>query len=176
MFEILQAFETARHEKNKLLRFFLMRHVRRKLKTSFFEKFNKSIKYRELKPSKELLEEFNQFFNCTDWFGRVSMRYAIEPQPFMMDVKNNNIYISYHHYRIKYSFLEDTCNIDIHNYDTGKSVLIHPDIDDVFYGYFGVIILIAIYNYCVTYIYGGDSKLYIYDHHYLGLIHVQYFN
>ena len=105
MFEILQAFETSRHEKNKLLRFFLMRHVRRKLKTSFFEKFNKSIKYRELKPSKELLEEFKQFFDCTDWLGRASLLYSIEPQPIMMDVKNNNICISYHHYKIKYSFL-----------------------------------------------------------------------
>lgn len=173
MFEILQAYETANNENNKLLRFFYLRHVRRKLKSSFFEKFNDNISYKYITLNKELLTEFNQFFNCTNTQVFYDKN---QPEPFVMGVVDGNMFIYYHHYRIKYTFLENTCDIEIYNSDSGKVVLIHPDIDREFDHYFGEIILIAIYNYCVTYIYGNRNRdLYMYDYKWLEIIHTMYF-
>ena len=63
MYEILQAFEMTKSEKNPVLRTIYMIYVRHKLKTSFFQDYKARIHCMPF--DKNMIEEFNQFFNCT---------------------------------------------------------------------------------------------------------------
>lgn len=157
MFELLQLYETAKHEKNKVLRFFYLNHVRRSLKNKYFNKFKFNILSNMISLDENLLAEFAQFYGCMNYIKRGG-------DPYMISISESAdlIYVRYQQYLLKYKLLENTCDIDIGNSDLNKSILIHPADKETFYsGLFAVIILMAIYNYCVAYIYGENSKLYI---------------
>ena len=137
MFELLQAYETATNEKNKFLRKVYTKYVQHKLKKSFFEKFD--IDNIELTDS--LIEEFKQFFCCTPSTVKTG-----NPKVFYIS-SYGSFYIDYDIYHIRFSFLEDHCDIEIDiNTDKIKTIVIHPE-NELFYSSFWVIIiLMAIYN------------------------------
>lgn len=174
MFELLQAYETAKNEKNKFLRFFYVNHVKHKLKKDFFEKFAYNIN--NFGTDKELIEEFYNFFDCT--YDGIHTRMNTSKSPYITYASGifSKIHIRYgNQYEIKFKIFEDS--IDIELIDIQKSIIvsIHPD-NKVFYdSLFSRIIIMAIYNYCVAYIYGKYSKLFINDDRYINQILNMYF-
>jgi hypothetical protein len=168
MFEILRAYETAKNEKNKFLRKVLLYYTRRNLKKSFFQKFKDNIKTMEL--NKNLIVEFRQFYNCTDLTP-----YKGIPHIFYIS-SYGSIYIEYGEYTIRFSFLENNCDIEIDvNTVSDKTVVIHPEYNVFYESFWKEIILIGIYNYSVQYIYGEKTDLFIYDKSYLDIIKRTYF-
>ena len=176
MFELLQAYETATHEKNKVFRFVYTKYVRHKLKTVFFKKFKNSIYSIEL--DKNLIEEFKQFYSCTYDVAHYLIPRADAPsiRPYVDYITGKGtIYVHYDKYRIKYAFLDDSCDIEIDTkYGKESALLVHPE-NDIFYeSFYSEILIIAIYNYCVSYIYGSKSKLFIEDDTYMKNLRVVY--
>ena len=174
MFELLQAYETATHEKNKVFRFVYTKYVRHKLKTAFFKKFRNSIY--NIKLDKNLIEEFRQFYMCTHHNIRTPKVVYVNSIPFVdMFSVFSTIHIKYDIYHMKYKFLDDSCDIKIENrYAVDVELSVHPE-NEIFYeGFYAEILIIAIYNYCVAYIYGTKSKLYISDSTYINKIRAIY--
>lgn len=167
MFELLQTYETANHEKNDILRFIYIKYIRHKLKSSFFGPFKKSIKSMRL--NKELLDEFFQFYQCTQ-INTVFRYDNTELRPTINFVSEyGSINIFYYDYRIKFNIFNDHCNITVEPY-FDMPITIHPEISSFYSGFFAEIIIMAIYNYCVRYIYGNKSKLYVNDMSYIYMI------
>lgn len=171
MFEILQVFETAKHEKNKYLRKLYTKYTQYKLKKVFFKKMKYNIKYMEL--DNNLLREFKQFYLCTR--GNVG-QYKGNSRIFLVSDDPYNLFmIDYYDYTIHFLFLEEGCDIEINKMISHKSVLIHPEYDEVYSSFWKEIILSAIYNYCVWYIYGKESNLYINTKSYIDILKSKYF-
>lgn len=168
MFELLQAYETANNEKNKVLRFFYLKHVRKTLKKTFFKPFKDSICNMTL--DKALLDEFSQFYQCTNHDVYTGLN---KEEPNLHYLLENIFYIFYNEAYIRYKFMENNCDIDI-EFATGYTVSTHPE-NEVFYtSILATIILMAIYNYCVSYIYGKNNELYISDNSYIETIKSMY--
>ena len=170
MFELLQAYETAVHEDNIFLRFIYKKYVRHKLKSVFFYPFKERMHYIEF--NKDLIEEFTQFFNCThkDVFTGTN-----KENPYMFYISSlNTMSIYYDMYLIRFKFMENNCDIEVER-PNGKTVSIHPENEKFYSSFFSEIILMAIYNYCVSYIYGKNSKLYIKHNYYIEQIRSMYY-
>ena len=166
MFEVLQAYETAIHEKNILLRFIYTNRVKRSLKKTFFKKFKASI--RNMKLEKSFIEEFNQFHECTKIINNKD--FCVYQLSY-----NKNLYINYYRYELKFKFLERNCDVEIRDKRSNRAVVLHPE-DATFYSsLFSKIILSAVYNYCVLYVYGEQSDLFIDDDKYVESIKSMYF-
>jgi len=170
MFELLNAYETAKHEKNEFFRFFYVRYVRHKLKNSFFKPFKEVLGNMTL--DKKLLEEFRQIFNCVGIPGtencdtlKIKIRFV---------GSSGAIYLSYYDYDISYRDKGDHYDIFIEN-EQYRQISIHPEVDNFENSIYAAILLMAIYNYCVTYIYGKHSKLYINDDIYVEKLKYMYF-
>lgn len=175
MFELLQAYETATHEKNKVFRFVYTKYVRHKLKTAFFKKFRNSIY--SIKLDKNLIEEFRQFYNCAySDVESLGANFSWTTTPYIDFITQiGTVHVYYEKYRIKYKFLDDSCDIEIEEkHGLEDSLLVHPE-NDIFYeSFYAEILIIAIYNYCVSYIYGSKSKLFIEDDTYMKNLRVVY--
>ena len=170
MFELLQAYETAKNERNHIFRLFYTSYVKHKLKKSFFKPFKNSINGMILNES--LIEEFYQFFDCT---SKNVYTGTNDENPYTFYASSTSgIYIYYDEYFLKFKFMENNCDINIEK-STGQSVFIHPENEKFYSGFFAEIIIMAIYNYCVSYIYGKYSKLYINHNSYLDKINSMYF-
>ena len=172
MFELLQAYETARHEKNTLFRFIYTRYVRHRLRSSFFIPFKNNINGVIL--NRELIDEFNQFYDCTHFNNFNNIDTVItgvnKENPYMNYITESRCMIIYYDmYRIVFRFAENVCDIDVER-PNGKTVSVHPENKRFYTGFFAEIIIMAIYNYCVTYIYGKHSDLYINDDRYIEVL------
>ena len=172
MFELLQAYETAKHEKNKVLRFFYTKYVRHKLKTSFFDKLRYNIYHMNLKLDRALIDEFIQFYRCVFDIVKIG---EPEYRPYLIEFSqlwNINIACQDNNH-IRYRFLDDSCDIEVIDYKQG-SVIRHLEYDAFYISIYAEILIIAIYNYCVSYIYGSKSKLFIEDDTYMKNLRVVY--
>lgn len=170
MFELLQAYETAKHEKNTALRFIYKNYVRHKLKSVFFEPFKDRIHCMEF--NKDLIEEFTQFYNCTNSNVITGCN---KENPYVFCISRlNTMSIFYDVYVIRFKFMDTVCNIEVER-PNGKTVSIHPENEKFYTSFFAEIIFMAIYNYCVTYIYGKNSRLYINNDLYIEKIKSMYY-
>ena len=167
MFELLNAYETARNEKNEFFRFFYIRYVRHKLKKSFFKPFKEIINSMAL--DKKLLVEFRQLFNCVGVQDPNNLNYT--HINFVLD--NGDIMVSYYDYTILYMDKENHYDIQIENMN--RNIIIHPENAVFEHSLFSIILIMAIYNYCVTYIYGKYSSLHIDNYKYVETIKSTYF-
>jgi hypothetical protein len=174
MFELLNAYEPAKNEKNKVLRYFYLKYVRYKLKKSFFIPFRAMIKNSTSDDKlldNNLLLEFAHFFNCVEQYVSIE------------DLKSShiNIYfatwshfrVNYYGYNIEYTDRYPTYNIDVVNIH-GKHITLHPEHKIFESSIWASIIIMAIYNYCVTYVYGKDSDLFINNDYYSEVINSMY--
>ena len=171
MFELLQAYETAKHEKNIVLKFIYKNYVRYRLKSAFFRPFRERIHSMEF--NNDLLEEFNQFYNCTSKLVYTGVNNE-EPYIFYISSDSNVYIITYNNYQFRFKFLENNCDIEVER-DDGKILSIHPENKKFYSSFFSKIILMAIYNYCVSYIYGKNSKFYINNNYYVEHIKSMYY-
>lgn len=164
MFELMRAYETARNEKNKFLRFIYTKYTKYKLKKVFFNKFN----ILNMEINKELVFEFFQFFRCTyeEVMDNMNEKY---PYFCTVDIGRHIMYIQYYDYFINIKVRNDRYDIEILNDYSDRGVTIHPNNEYINLSPIREIILISIYNYCVSYIYGLNSDLYM--HHTSTYIH-----
>ena len=158
MFEILRAFETAKNEKNKFLRSFLIRYTRHKLKSSFFERFN----VEDIPLTRELLSEFVQFCECTGIASSDS-----EPFPYYTDIEKVTIHLSYNIYLLSIKVKSNEYEIEVTATLKNASVTMSMDEEKLNLNFLKEIFLMAIYNYCVAYIYGKKSSLYKWEPKYI---------
>lgn len=159
MFELMRVHEAAKNEKNKFLRYFLLKYSNYRLKKSFFNKFD--IKSPDFEINKDFFTEFFQFYNCT---SNDVMCKTLYPRILNIDVHRNLIVVNYKYFRIYATIKDDECIIGISKYmiDVAKTT-ISIDYKIFKHNILGTIILMAIYNYCVSYIYGLNSDLYMDD-------------
>lgn len=158
MFELMKAIETAKNEPNRFLRFIYLKYVRYTLKHTFFKKFDVNT----IKIDKNFLSMFKQFRDCHISRDEV---YGTSHDPFvneMHNVNSNTFIVVYHmgylivlypamdEYEIQIVYYNDTskCN-DICRFSTPNPPLFLKEI-----------IITAIYNYCVEYVYGSKSDLF----------------
>lgn len=166
MFELVRAFETAKSEKNKFLRFICVNYTKHKLKSVFFKKFD----INSIEITKEFLEEFFQIYNCisSEMFGYTNTKYPIV---IGTTAEYKYIYISYYDFNIDIKVLNNEFNVEIIDPETNGVTTIHPEMRYLNLSPLRPIILIAIYNYCVAYIYGKNSKLYKKNMDYLNYLY-----
>lgn len=167
MFELFKAYETAKSEKNKFLRKVYIKYTRYRLKRSFFDKFDLS----NIEFNKNLLQEFFQLYNCTKDFvnENINVNY---PFISVTNIDNGKFSVNYFSYNIFITLAYDEYNTDIIGNDYGGRMITHLVFNDksTNYAYVKKIILMAIYNYCVSYIYGYKSNLYKDDESYVNKI------
>lgn len=158
MFELVRAYETARNEKNKFLRFIYTKYTKYKLKKVFFDKFFNVYGIVNADISKELLFEFFQFFQCTydEVIDNMNEKY---PYISTIDIGRHILYIQYYDYFISVKVRNERYDIEIVSDHNHNGITIHPDNKYINLSPIREIILISIYNYCVAYIYGLDSDL-----------------
>ena len=158
MFELMRARESAKNERNKFLRYFLMKYTEIRLRSIFFNRFD--IKSPDLVINKEFFDEFFQFYNCTKDGTASNFNYA---QIIDINIERQMMIVRYKNHRFYITMNSDECTIVIKQYHFEEDTLSTTIIVD--YNIFksnipGTIILMAIYNYCVSYIYGVKSNLY----------------
>ena len=153
MFEILKIFETIKNIENPVVRMIYMKYTKYRLKKIFFDKF---ITNTDL--SNELFYEFFQFFKCTYESIGINDKY-----PFVCNVDNDChiLYIEYYDFDINIKILDKSYDIIIKSISRGyDTTTLHTEIRYLKLTPFREIILMTIYNYCVSYIYGLGSNLY----------------
>lgn len=153
MFEILKIFETIKNIDNPIVRMIYMKYTKYRLKKIFFNKFIETIDL-----SNELLYEFFQFFKCTFENMDINNKY-----PFVcnVDIDHCILYIEYYDYNIQIKIHDNSCDIEVkYRYKRYTTVSLQTDIRHLNLTPFREIILMTIYNYCVSYIYGLESNLY----------------
>lgn len=174
MFEILKAVETAKSEKNKLLRFFYLNYVKFKLKNTFFKRFDVYMLFNDIRNTRQLLGEIWQMTTCQ---GKCRVGLGLNSKtyhPYINYINNytlafDHIFICVNYYGfeiglsinhdefiVKVNWLHDDSSIESWTY-TGPNLPY----------YIKEIIFMAIYNYCVGYIYGKESKLFKDDESYI---------
>lgn len=153
MFEILKIFETIKNIDNRIVRMIYMKYTKYRLKKIFFNKFIETMDI-----SNELLYEFFQFFKCTFESMDINDKY-----PFVcnIDIDRCILYIEYYDFNIQIKILSNSYDIEIKSRQKEyKATTIHTEIRYLNLTPFREIILMTIYNYCVSYIYGLESNLY----------------
>lgn len=156
MFELVTAYEIAKSEENPILRKLCIMYTKNKLKNVFFKKFD----IHHISITDGFLNELYQLYDC------IGYRFINEEYPYIKRIsENRSIFIKYYEYDILITVLRNQYNIDISK-DNTHTITIHPDKKyfDVFF--IKEILLMVIYNYCVSYIYGENSDLYIDDDSY----------
>lgn len=152
MFEILKIFETIKNIDNAIVKMIYMKYTKYRLKKIFFNKFI------EMNISNELLYEFFQFFKCT--FENIDIN---DKCPFVrnVDIDRCILYIEYYDFNIQFKILDNSYDIEVkYKYKRHDTVSLHTEIRYLNLTPFREIILMTIYNYCVSYIYGFESNLY----------------
>lgn len=167
MFELFRVYETATNEKNKLLRTMYTKYAKAKLKSIFFKKFN--IHNESLEVNRDLLLEFFQLYQCICDKVVINDEY---PHVYKIDSKKEILCIRYYNFEITIKMINDEYNINIdckrdYSSETIFSLSFHPDTKYLNMTFLREIILMTIYNYCVSYIYGKNSELYIDDRKYI---------
>ena len=153
MFEILKIFETIKNIDNPIVRLLYMIYTKYRLKKIFFKKFitNTNI-------SNELLYEFFQFFKCT--FENIDLNDKY-PLVCNVDIDRCILYIEYYNFIIHIKIIDKSYDIIVKSRTKGyDTTTIHTEIKYLNLTPFREIILMTIYNYCVSYIYGFESNLY----------------
>lgn len=167
MFELVKAYELAKNEEDKYLRFIYIKYTKWKLKHCFFKKFdiyNTRLDY-------SLFLEAIQIYNC------ISDECDIDEfiYPIINRAKDNKILIIFHQYVIKIILLNKTYfQIDIENTDNDTMYSSTINEDGINNHFFKQIFFMAIYNYCVLYVYGKNSKLYLDNKSYIKNIYDLY--
>ena len=172
MFELVRAYEVAKNEENKLLRYFYLRYTKRKLKRIFFDKFN----IETITLNRDLIREFLQVYSSieqdrvTRIHSRVNNTY---PHIFSANIQTESIEMRYYGFGIRIQIIGiNDFNVSILFTPTNLSdFTIYPDTRYLNISVFKPIILMAIYNYCVSYIYGYESDLYIDNHQYIDTLY-----
>lgn len=159
MFELMKAYEIANSEENKLLRSIYLAYTRIVLKRSFFNKFGLDL----MDIDKDLLNEFIQLYNCVNESVTVDRAF-----PYIEKIINNNqIFIKYYYFKICISYVILDYQIIIIDEMNDNAYISLQLTEDQLNSYpYKEIIFMAIYNYCVSYIYGftkinmfmGDTK------------------
>ena len=164
MFELMKVFEIASNEENKYLRFIYQKYARYKLRHSFFKKFSiKNIHFNDL-----FLKEFCQFYNCID-----SSIVFNEKYPYIghINIDIELLYIYYYDYRIKFTHTgRGEYNIEIIDANKMNTIRLFKSETSLNNFFIKEIILMGIYNICVSYIYGKESDLYIDDKRYIKML------
>lgn len=162
MFEILRAYELAKNEKNKLFRFFYTKYTKYKFKR-IFDKMSDIISTEsniELFVNEELINEFIQFVNCT--FDDIDLN---KSYPYLRYISKYNVILC------QYGNIHIGLKIINHELYYTIQMLNVPEDDKRVYessnGFSNKLLLRStftiMYNYCVSYVYGKNSKLYIYS-------------
>lgn len=155
MLELVKAYEIAKGEQNKFLRYVYIKYTKYKLKKSFFNKFDF-----KLTANEDLLNEFIGMYKCINDHVNINKSY-----PYVEDINfSNEIHISYCYFSIYLSYIHSNFKINIVDHGNNNSNLtIQLDENEFNKSSYKAILIIAIYNYCVSYIYGYKSKLYVHD-------------
>lgn len=150
MFELLMAYETAKSEKNKFVRWFLLKYTRHKLKHMFFDNYD-IIKNMQI--DNGLFNEIIQFFNTTK--HEVSYN-NYTPRIIEASMKTSTLYIDFMGYKVDIQIIDKYCDIRVK--DNTRDILYHRDLQFLNLSLFREIIILTIYNYCVLYILGPKSN------------------
>lgn len=159
MFELFRAYELAKNEKNKYIRFFCINYTKYKLKRVFFSKYKKLIINGHMRLSVDLLNEFNQFYECT--YNHTAIRLC---HPHIYKLTNNNV--------LQVFFYNKLIGVRVNtDHSIVGTISSKDDVHEVFdlednsvnhYTYLvSDMVTRAMYNYCVSYIYGSRSSLYL---------------
>ena len=175
MFELAKAYEIARTEKNKFLRFFYLIYTKRKLKSSFFDKFD----IEKMVINKDFLMEFLYIYKSIGFTDQDKIYLKINkkyPHVILVDPQLQWIELEYYGFGIDIKIVsDDNFNISIlRTPKTTDSITHHIDTAVLNMSMFKPIILMTIYNYCVSYIYGYNSSLYIDDKQYIDRLYDLY--
>lgn len=168
MFELFRVYELAKNETNKLFRFFCIKYVKHELKHKFFDRYKKSIEEERIKLNPDLLNEFIQFYNCLDKQYYVKRNREVT---YVTGVIRNNkgLEVNNKEYSIRVMITSDN-DIEVvlsaDKYLSGDITFILDGLSDdryesVYSKITNEVVLRAMYNYCVSYVYGKDSKLYM---------------
>ena len=169
MFELVRAYEIARSEKNKFLRYFYLKYTKKKLKTYFFNKFD----IENMTLNKDLLDEFFHVYQLIDLReqGEIDLLQVNREYPHIDLVDPNSQYMNlmYYGFDIVIKKIDDDDFIVsiLRTPKDANTITLHPNTEVLNLMIFRPIILMTIYNYCVAYIYGSNSNLYIDDKRYI---------
>lgn len=174
MFELVQAYELAKNEKSKILKPFVVSYTRYKLRKVFFEKFD----YQKIFMTKELLKEFFMIYKAINKDDKVYLsnesvmsRY---PHIIYANDTSNTIRFEYHRYVISIVINENGYNIYVSD-KNDKEISYHNLDEDTFkLTTFNQLLAMVVYNYCVLYVYGFVSDLYIDNPNYIKVIEAMY--
>lgn len=163
MFELFTAYEMAKNEKNSISKFIYIKMLKFSLKKNFFRKY-RALVLQHIPVDLNSIDEFIQFHACTSNEIDINTTYT-----YINNVKDNGTFIvnvpGDNTYTIQIICYEDK-SIKIDLTYKGK------DINDSYSACYDInsdyaikvvsdILLPAMYNYCVSYIYGSKSDLYI---------------
>ena len=164
MFELFRVYETAKSEENKLLRKLVIRYTKKELRKSFFNKFYID----KIEIDKNLLVEFMQLYKSIGFTEHIDQNCKY-PHIFLVDPLRECIEIRYYGFAINIQIVnDDEYKVDIlFTPKNTNSLTTYLRLNVLNLTVFRPIILMAIYNYCVSYIYGFKSDLYIDDAQYI---------
>lgn len=168
MFEVFKVYELAKNEKNKLFRFFCIRYVKRELKHKFFDRYRQYVVEGKMWLRPESLNEFIQFYECTnDTIVNNEFVPQITVSDDILDIKDEGYHVTakchWSDTNIRCTLRYDVDHVDLafymHDDDFSRTSAME------YYTHYKLIandiIFKAMYNYCVSYVYGENSDLYI---------------
>ena len=170
MFELVKACELAKGEKHIFLRFIYTHYTKWALKHAFFEKFD----IYTMRVDRKLINEFFQLYDCVNSYAMLDQRQnTLYPYISTVFTDKKVINIQYYNFKIKISMstLIDEFTVAVTDLGYQNSNLsFHVNEELINKSCMREIILMTIYNYCVAYIYGNKSSLYIDDRSFIKTI------
>lgn len=157
MFELMNALETARNINNGFLRWCVEKYTKFRLKKVFFEKFD----INNIDLNIRFIHEFYRFYDCI-----CNDIWVNDKFPYICNINTDReiIRIKYYNFtiRIKFHFDHQDYSMNIIDSDNDYKVIsTHSGIGTNEWSNIKEIFLISIYNFCVAYVYGPQSDLYM---------------
>lgn len=157
MFELLRTCELAKSEKNRFVRFLCIKYVKRELKYKFFDRYKGLILNKRISLNVDLFTEFKQFYECTSSETKVRTTF-----PYICEVDSGLLKAQcYDKFIMMRANTNHSIIGDIITPECSESFSIHDDYVNHYKFNVSFMVLRAMYNYCVSYVYGEDSNLYI---------------
>lgn len=169
MFELVKSYEIAKSENNTILRFVFVNYTKWRLKHIFFKKFN----IYDIKFDKNIMYDFFQLYNFIDENDKDFLKQNFKV-PYIISATSEIGMFDIKYYEFEIKIRIDSFNlfhiVIANKYENNSILDFYADdyvLNNGTKNKIKEIIFMAIYNYCVSYIYGEKSKLYIDDASYI---------